>query len=170
MKAIKQRRWPLALIILGIIIIASTGIALTHRSSSGSLPVQAVSDGSGGAIVAWQDEKGLHVQHVDAAGRSLWAEDGLTISKAASGPDVPLTRRGSFRLTADGTGGAIITWDDISVRPADREDPAYFDPVPFYAQRISSGGELLWKDPAVASGRSGFYGGEFPFVSADGTV
>jgi len=165
----KQRRWPLALIIIAIIIIASVGIVLGYRDSPRSIPLHAISDGSGGIIAAWQKEQGIYVQRIDASGQHLWREGGIqvTMAGAASDPYAPV--RTYFSLIADGAGGAIITWDDKSKMPTDRNDPAFFNPVPFHSQRISPDGELLWKNTQPATGSAGLYGDDFPVVVADGT-
>jgi len=41
----------------------------------------------------------------------------------------------------------------VSNVSGNHDDPTYFDPVPFHAQRISAAGELLWSDTLVSAGR-----------------
>ena len=95
-----------------------------------------VSDGAGGAIITWQDERNgnddIYVQRVDANGAVLWTTDGVPICTAAS-------NQGSPMLVSDEVGGAIITWRDQ--RSGD------FD---IYAQRINSNGAVLWTTNGVA--------------------
>ena len=158
---IEKKRWPLALIIIAAVVVASVAIALSYRSTPGRIPVQAISGGSGGAIIAWENEKGIYAQRIDSSGQPQWQAGGIFICEC------PPTR--NFDLTPDGMGGAIITWNDRSNIPDDRDDPAYFDPVPFYSQRISFSGELLWGDGIIATGTAGLYGVEFPRVVAGGT-
>jgi hypothetical protein len=55
MKQNIRRRWLLALIIIAAVIIASIGIGLSYRDKPGSIPMRAISDGSGGAIITWDD-------------------------------------------------------------------------------------------------------------------
>lgn len=68
-----------------------------------------VSDGSGGAIVAWDDNRdaSFHpfAQHVLVSGRvdPAWPVDGVAISNGALFEEFP-------RLASDGAGGAIVTW------------------------------------------------------------
>ena len=93
---------------------------------------QAVPDGSGGALIAWQDwRKGhydIYAQKVDATGDVLWTRDGVAICGA------PYDQV-DMRLAADGHGGAVMTWRD------GRGGSEYHA----YAQRIR--GEGLWGNP-----------------------
>jgi len=69
-----------------------------------------ISDGSGGAIIVWQDtrndEGDIYAQRVKRTGEIVWDEDGVPVCTA---PGVqgfsPLT---SQSITTDGRGGAII--------------------------------------------------------------
>jgi hypothetical protein len=91
-----------------------------------------VSDGMGGAIIAWLDGPGedwdVYAQRVGSFGNVMWIERGVPICTAEREQQVP-------RITADGLGGAIITWFDE--RSGERE----YD---IYAQRVSSSGVVLW--------------------------
>jgi len=165
----KQRHWLLALIIIAVVITASVGIVLNYRDNLGGIPMSAISDGSGGAIIAWQEEQGIYVQRINTSGKPLWKEGGILVSGTGAKLNPYGPPQTSFTLIPDGIGGAIITWDDKSDRPKDRNDPAYFDPIPFYSQRINPNGEFLWKDVVIASGDASLYGGGFPIVIADGT-
>ena len=66
-----------------------------------------VSDGSGGAIIAWRDYRSgsgnedIYAQRVDASGSTLWTDNGTAICNAANTQDVP-------KIVVDGSGGAII--------------------------------------------------------------
>jgi len=165
----RQGRWLLALAILAVVIAASAAIALNYRDSPGGIPLQAVSDGSGGAIIAWQKESGIYVQHIDASGRKVRQNGSIRVTEAGIKLDIYAPSRTSFRLIADGLGGAFITWDERYKMPNDRNDPAFFNPAPFRSQHISSNGELLWQETLIATGGAEPYGGEFPVVIADGT-
>jgi hypothetical protein len=164
-----ERRWLLALLIIMVVVTVSAGIVLSFRDKPSGIPMSAISDGSGGAIIVWQGEKGIHVQHINDSGQPLWKEGGIQVSEASGRLDPYAPPQTTFTLVADGAGGAIITWDDKSGRPKDWKNPAYYDPIPFYSQRTDSNGEFLWKDVVIASGDAGLYGGEFPIVVADGT-
>ena len=142
----EKKRWPIALIIIAVVVIISTAIIYSYRDAPGRLPVSAISDGSNGVIVAWQNDRGVYAQRVDSSEQTIWQQGGVLICECPS--------ISGFTLTPDGLGGAIITWGDASARPDDRDDPAYYDPVPFYSQRISADGELLWNDSPVSTGKS----------------
>jgi predicted lipoprotein with Yx(FWY)xxD motif len=99
-----------------------------------------ISDGLGGAILTWEDNRSnvvncpdIYAQRVDASGASLWTADGVSICNEASAQHGP-------RLVSDGSGGAIITWYDQ--RAGD------FD---IYTQRVASGGAVQWTTNGVAT-------------------
>jgi len=120
-KAKEKRRWPLTIIVIVTVIIASVAMIYIYRDAPGRIPVQAISDGSNGVIVIWHDEDGIYAQRVGPLGQPEWEMGGVFICKCPSGS--------GFTLTPDRRGGAIITWT-----------------IPFYCQRISAGGEPVWGD------------------------
>lgn len=94
--------------------------------------VRIINDGSGGAIVAWQVEmKDIRVQRVDANGNVLWRQNGvpLELNKVAESPflHTPL-------LVSDGTGGAIVIWEDLRHGLAS-----------IYAQKVDADGNIRWQ-------------------------
>ncbi|GAI95903.1 unnamed protein product, partial [marine sediment metagenome] len=101
-------------------------------------------------------------------GNPLWSSSGILICQSKNTFDPYGPPRTQFTLIADGMGGAIITWKDRSHITDDRDDPAYYDPIPVYSQRISSDGELLWGEN-TATGITGRTGITFPGVVPDGT-
>ena len=86
--------------------------ALASEFDGQTLPV-IVSDGGGGAIIAWQDGRsqvtGLDIfaQHVLRSGvvDPAWPADGLGLCTVRGDQQLP-------RIASDGTGGAIVTWMD----------------------------------------------------------
>ena len=99
---------------------------------------QIISDGSGGAIIAWDDYRSgtnydIYAQRVSSAGAALWATNGVAISTATNDQNSP-------QLISDGSGGAIITWQDY--RSGTNDD--------IYAQRVNSAGTVLWPTDGVA--------------------
>lgn len=97
----------------------------------------AVPDGSGGAIIAWQDHRGgadwdIYVQRADSGGAVQWAANGVAVSAAVSDQTLPAA-------VSDGRGGAIVAWQD-------RRGPDW----DIYAQRIDAAGAPLWKISGVA--------------------
>jgi predicted lipoprotein with Yx(FWY)xxD motif len=94
------------------------------------------SDGSGGAIITWQDDRGgtfdIYAQRISASGVVQWAADGVAISTAANNQERPT-------IISDGSGGAIITWQD--------DRGGAYD---IYAQRINASGVVQWAADGVA--------------------
>jgi hypothetical protein len=90
-----------------------------------------VSDGSGGAIITWQDNRSgykIYAQRVDAFGAALWDSDGVTVCTGSSYQFSPI-------IVSDGSGGAIIAWGDNRNSSWD-----------IYAQCLNASGDAQW-DP-----------------------
>jgi len=97
-----------------------------------------VSDGSGGAIVTWSDSRSgsgydIYAQGVNAAGDIRWTPDGVPICTVAS------NQRG-HAIVSDGSGGAIITWQD--------NRGGLYDDI--YAQRVNAAGVVQWTPDGIA--------------------
>ena len=95
-----------------------------------------VGDGSGGAIVAWQDQRGgsnsdVYAQRVLSSGvvHPGWPADGRALCTASGNQQLVV-------IVTDGEGGAIATWRDS------RAGTSNYD---VYAQRVRHGGAV---DPA----------------------
>lgn len=113
------------------------GVAICTSSYTQMNPV-IVGDGSGGAIIAWQDSRNgadynIYTQHIDISGIPTWTPNGVAICTAGEAQTNPA-------ITSDGSGGAIITWQD------NRNSTDYN----IYAQRINSTGNVLWTLNGVA--------------------
>lgn len=112
------------------------GITICTAGNSQSVP-QVVSDGQGGAIIAWQDNRfssdtDIYMQRVNAVGSTLWSVNGVAVCTAGNSQTSP-------KLVSDGQGGAIITWEDYRIGTAD-----------LYAQRVDATGNVLWTVNGVA--------------------
>jgi hypothetical protein len=121
---------------------------------SGEMCPQIISDGSGGAIILWEDHRSgnydIYAQRVGASGNLLWTANGVAVSTAAGDQDIP-------QLTSDGAGGAIITWQDS--RGGATGD--------IYAQRVNASGSVLWAANGVAI--CTYTGNQvFPQITSDG--
>ncbi len=114
----------------------ANGVSICTAARSQSEP-QLVSDGTGGAIITWQDHRNgydddIYVQRVNALGTVLWDTNGIPICTAVRSQSEP-------QLVSDGTGGAIIAWQDY------RNGHGYH----IYAQRVSGSGTVLWESNGV---------------------
>jgi len=117
-----------------------------ENPSTGSIPIcsasrnqerpKIISDGSGGAIIAWLDKRSGHhqiyAQRVCAGGIVQWDRNGNAICEAYSAHEPGI----SFAMISDSSGGAIIAWDD------ERNVASFQDDI--YAQRVDAGGVVRW--------------------------
>src|SRR5437773_7311536 len=126
-----RRALALRLVVLGSSALSAlpahaAWVRIPLSTFAGKITPQTVSDGSGGAIVAWLDSRGVSAQHalssddVDPG----WPATGVTVGPA------PVD---GLAMVADGSGGAIVTWVTENT----------FD---IYAQHLLSSGALdpLW--------------------------
>ena len=115
----------------------STGVPLCLASGDQTLPV-IVSDGAGGAIVAWKDSRGLdadvYARRVNSTGTALWSTDGVGIC-AVSG------QQNDVRITSDQLGGAYIVWRDARISNMNQD---------IFAQSVDTNGSARWDPNGVA--------------------
>lgn len=107
----------------------SNGVALT---SNGITP-KIITDGSGGAIVAWSSSLSstnydIYARRVDNSGVPQWANNGNVICNSAA-------MDSSISILPDGNGGAFIVW---------------YSGGDIYAQRINNSGVVQWIANGVA--------------------
>jgi FlgD Ig-like domain len=118
-----------------------------------------VSDGSGGAIIAWEDSRAgkydLYAQHLSPLGAPLWLLDGLLVAAPATGHGIlaPV-------MVSDGAGGALITWEDD-------ENGGWSD---VYAQRIDGYGVTWWTPNGVPVSIAPNYQSGPVIVNSDGAA
>ncbi len=94
-----------------------TGTALTTAAGLQEV-ASMVSDGAGGAIVVWRDNRAgqlafdIYAQHILATGvvDPLWPANGFPVCTAAGEQQSPV-------IVEDGSGGAVIAWSDGRVSP-----------------------------------------------------
>jgi len=100
------------------------GIPLSTAAGDQILPVT-VSDGSGGAIVAWHDASNgrCYAQRLNSLGVPQWTAGGVALSTTA---DVSQ----EVVMVADGAGGAFLAFDGSSTQPR--------------AQRVNASGAPQW--------------------------
>jgi hypothetical protein len=115
------------------------GVAICIESGNQWFP-NIVSDGAGGAIMAWWDKRAgfvetdIYAQRIDADGKIQWKPGGIPICKAPGAQQ-------DFDIISDGAGGAIIAWQDY------RDSN---DAPDIYAQRVSINGITLWTPDGIA--------------------
>jgi hypothetical protein len=132
----------------------STGILACVNSASQQSAMPAA-DGSGGVLLAWQDERGtdwdIYAQHLDAGGGLCWATSGAMVCNSLG-----TSYLGS--VIPDGAGGLIAAWND-------NRNTTHYDG---YAQRIGATGVAQWTHDGIAV--STLPGGDnAPYVVANGT-
>jgi len=120
-----------------------------------------VSDGQGGAIIAWEDFRNyfegkvvdIYAQRINGEGKTLWQDNGIPVV-------VEVGEQSTVDMIPDGQGGAILTW-------LDARSPEGFVSGNIYAQRINFEGRALWDSNGVAvCTASGFQ--TVPRLTSDG--
>lgn len=102
----------------------------------------AIPDGTGGAFVAWTDERyaeqngyysDIYIQHISAAGKSLWDSNGIKVTNTVN------QYNSNPALCSDGNGGFIISWS-FDDRVTNRQ---------VKAQRYNVAGQSQWADNGI---------------------
>jgi hypothetical protein len=114
----------------GNILLIDTGMPVCTASGTQSTPL-IIPDGSGGAIIAWQDYRSgstndIYAQKIDSYGFIQWTTNGIAVCTGQTGLALG-------KMIPDGAGGAIIAWHD-------RRN--FTNGI--FAQRIGSGGSVMW--------------------------
>ncbi|MBN1803506.1 MAG: hypothetical protein JW891_18495 [Candidatus Lokiarchaeota archaeon] len=97
-----------------------------------------ISDGLGGAIITWEDiregenDENIYAQRLNSSGYEQWASGGLSVCNSTNSQTSPF-------LISDGSGGAIIIWEDA-------RNGNYHD---IYAQKINRIGQEQWTNNGV---------------------
>ena len=130
---------------------AAGGISInTAHQNNESYQGKIVSDGQGGAIITWYDNRSgnndIYAQALYSTGSVRWSANGVSVCTSSLSDIGP-------QIVSDGQGGAIITW--------------YRNTDDIFAQQISSLGLPQWK----LSGQSicTAYGAQIsPMIISDG--
>jgi hypothetical protein len=129
------------------------GIAVCDSLNDQTSP-HAIPDGSGGAIVVWDDyranDSNIFAQRLSGAGVPQWAPGGVALCAAAG-------EQYSGIPVSDGAGGAIVPWIDFR-----------FTAATLFAQKISAAGALGWALNGLAVCTTGDIS-DTPVASPDGT-
>ena len=125
------------------------GVSVCAAIERQSYP-QITADGSGGAIVAWEDlrstvsfiDEDIYAQRINSSGASLWTPNGNLVCAETAQSLQP-------QIISDGASGAVIVWTDTR-----------FMDYNLYAQRVNAAGTRLWASAGAililaASGQTG---------------
>ncbi len=88
-----------------------------------------ISDGEGGAIVAWEDQYNIYAQKINSSGDIQWNSNGMPICEAMGSQMYPV-------MCIDGLGGVFFSWNDERNYATTDYD--------IYAQRVNSTGDIQW--------------------------
>lgn len=132
---------------------AVNGVAICTAAGNQDSPV-IVSDGAGGAIIAWMDSRTgsarIYAQSVNASGVVQWTTDGIGVCTATSA-------KGGLRAISDNAGGMLASWGDY--RNGDSEifgqhisgnSALPVELVSFIALPVQSTVELSWSTATEA--------------------
>ncbi|MBL7738109.1 MAG: T9SS type A sorting domain-containing protein [Chitinophagaceae bacterium] len=107
------------------------GVAICNATQDQYAP-RLVSDGAGGAIIAWYDNRAgnydIYAQRINASGIVQWTTDGVAICTATG-------NQNAHQLMADGSGGAFIVWCDGRTSGPNAD---------IYGQRVNASGVVQW--------------------------
>ncbi len=114
----------------------ANGIVVSNAPNLQNYP-QIVEDGSGGAVIAWQDFRDSaqyrgYVQRVNSSGATQWTANGLALTSTTNAVN-------SLTMTVDGSGGGIFTWEEARGGGIGGSDN-------IYAQRVNGNGQRQWTD------------------------
>lgn len=137
------------------------GVLIGDSNSHGVRFPDVVTDGSGGAMFAWNDYKSfykalhediLRLKKFDAGGRSLWGSDAIIVAASTSYHELSEeeiaagikgtwtrswpTYSSQFAAVSDGAGGAIVIWEEEITSKSER----------VFAQRFNDRGDAVWMD------------------------
>ncbi len=122
----------------GLVQWTANGIPICNTPDGQVTPI-IMSDGSGGAIIAWKDSRegganhNVYAQKINSSGAAQWSANGLRVCN-------PPGEEQYMTLVSDGAGGAIMTWQDARV---DNHNPD------IYVQKINASGEAQWTDNGI---------------------
>jgi len=99
-----------------------------------------VSDGSGGVIIVWEDNRGqdtrIYSQRISSDGGMLWPNSGIPVASGSGAQLQP-------QIIDDGMGNFIIAWMESS-------HPQYdIGENNIYVQKIDADGKLLWTEGGI---------------------
>jgi hypothetical protein len=143
----------------GVIQWSSLGLPISTNLNDKDLH-RVISDGNGGAIIAWEEEISVNyrvlTQKISSLGVRMWGNEGVFVNNIPSG------RQHQVRIVPHGN-EIVITWID------NRNN--YFD---LYAQKFNSDGIKLWDTTGIRlcthSADTNFYEGIESIATSNGDV
>ena len=131
----------------GTAVWTTNGVAVCTAADAQN-QAQIASDGAGGAVFAWRDQRAgvgdynIYMQRLDSSGAPVWMVDGVVACAAASTQQDPV-------ITCDEVLGAVVTWTDYrsgsAAIYAHRENPIVATLLQNFAAGIEGGCvELSW--------------------------
>lgn len=135
-----------------VVALASSSCLFTCDWGPGPLSLDAVGDGSGGAVFAWQYYSVSHIQTLDSQGEQLYPGEGKTIR------DIQRIHY----MISHGSDGVTLVWQDYPNSPGDHRESDV------YAQRINREGDVLWAEHGVLVSAAPGYQGD-PQIISDGS-
>ena len=129
---------------------------LVGPNSSNPAYLAVAPDGSGGALLAWQQlgqgaQNDVYAQRIDANGNPLWGPNGIAVCDTTGYQSDPA-------IVSDGSGGAIVVWSD---------GRDLVSRSPLYTQRISAAGTAMWTPQGIRMSGANSYQ-EVPSLTTDG--
>lgn len=124
----------------GLIINANNSTNLTSQAQP-----QIVSSDNGSSIVVWLDFRNgnwdLYTKKIDINGNAItsgsWDANGIPIESYPAGLHLDVYNNVHYKAVPDGTGGALIVWEDFHVNPEGGTPD-------LYGQRLDSTGVKKW--------------------------
>jgi hypothetical protein len=125
---------------------AINGIPICDASSWQIYP-KAAPDGTGGAVIAWDDQRNgnsqVFSQKVNQAGQLVWIPNGVLVADIPYAPQGIPYGQGDPEIASDGFGGALVVWADFRA----------VSNIDVYAQRIDQTGNRAWGMEGLALAR-----------------
>ncbi|MCP5050802.1 MAG: PKD domain-containing protein [bacterium] len=99
--------------------------------------LRSISDGSGGAVILWQDRRNgndydIYAQRIDSMGRVQWGVNGAAVCSAKEDQRLP-------QMVSDNKGSVVLAWQD-------KRNGSDYD---VYAQRLDASGTSQWTADGV---------------------
>ena len=125
---------------------AATGAPVCANTADQST-VEILSDGEGGAVIIWEDERrsaefqDLYIQRLNADGEAMWENNGAPLFPSD-------TLQSNATLISDDAGGFYVIWWDV----------IGYDQWSIMAYRLDLNGKPRWKTPIRVSPPEGMQG------------